>query len=440
MNEDQYPVTSGHVVIKQAGESHLVIETRTGVRGTANQDLRDLLILCDGTRTVKDIVEELCKDIREPRQKVKRKVIKSIEFLESLNFVKLEDAPHHVPLVIRDTDMGWPLDIVYLEVTNRCNLHCLHCYKDAGLPLPDELSTEEWFSVIDHVKDMGVLELAVTGGEPLVRDDIFSILQHAADHAMQLKLFTNGTLIDEESVHILKEIGVEEVLVSIEGATRETHERLRGKNTFDKVMKSISLLVENGMKVRSNTTLTIYNIPELESLVQMLLDLKVQGMVFDPLMGAGRGKEQESMIPPIEIGKMVSDLFKKFKQERKEKFELNFSSDIAEPDPSFSFCGIGTSMCTITANGNVCLCPAMSGPEHTAGKIKDTSLRKLWLESEVFQPFRTCRVVDMECRTCPSNLECRGGCKARVIQYYGKVCMPDPWMCAARGQEWPPER
>ncbi|MBU7029456.1 MAG: radical SAM protein [Theionarchaea archaeon] len=437
INEEEYPVTSGNVIIKKVRDFYRIIDVKTGTAGKANQDLRDLFVLCDGTRTVREILEELSKNYREPRPKVKEKVIKSIEFLEGLNFLSLNHTPQYTPLVIRESDMEWPLDIVYLEVTNTCNLDCIHCYKHAGPPLHNELSTDEWCSIIDHLKEIGVVELAVTGGEPLMRDDIFSILEHAARNAMWLKLFTNGTLINEETVQKLKEIGVEEIMVSIEGATKETHELIRGKDTFEKVIKSISLLIENGMKVRSNTVLYTENIPELENLVQLLLDLKVQDMILDPLMKWGRGEDKDNLIPPMEIGKKVAELLKKSEIEGKKIFELKFTSDIQNQDPNFSFCGIGTSMCAITANGNVCLCPALYGPEFTAGNVKDASVRELWLESKIFQPFRTCKTDDMQCKTCPSKLDCRGGCKARVLQYYGKVCMPDPWMCVTQGQKWP---
>lgn len=437
MNETLYPTTSGHVVIKKSGDFHIIKDVKKGIRGAANQDLRDLLILCDGTRTIKEILGELSRNYREPQKNVKKKMIKSIEFLEDLHFLELKDSPLHVPLIIRDTNMKWPLDIVYLEVTNTCNLNCIHCYKEAGSPFHDELSTQEWLAIIDQLKEMGVVELCITGGEPLTRDDIFSILKYGADNTLETKLFTNGILLDEESVHMLKDIGVGEIMVSIDGATKETHEMIRGKNTFDKTIAAISLLTEAGMRVRSNTTLHIHNVSELDALVSMLLDLKVQNMVFDSFMNSGRGKYHEDMIPPMDIGKIIRETFGKSKRKNPGTFELKFTSDIQNQDPSFSFCGIGTSMCTIKANGDVCLCPVLSDPEYTAGNIRCSPLRDMWLESDIFLPFRTCKVDDMQCRTCQAKFECRGGCKARVIQFYGKPCMPDPWMCVIRGQDWP---
>jgi hypothetical protein len=100
MNETLYPTTSGYVVIKKSGDFYTIMDVRKGIRGAANQDLRDLLILCDGTRTVKEILVELSINYKESQKNVKKKMI-----------LKLRDSPLHVPLTIRDKDMKWPLDM-----------------------------------------------------------------------------------------------------------------------------------------------------------------------------------------------------------------------------------------------------------------------------------------------------------------------------------------
>lgn len=434
--DEKYPVTSGQTVIKKRGETYAVKDVRTGIHGEANEDLQELLLLCDGTRTVKEISEEISKGYEESQKEVEKKVKKSIEFLEDLHFLHFADQPGYAPLIIRDTDLEWPLDAAYLEITNKCNLKCTHCYKTAGAPLPEELSTKEWFSIIDELEDLGILTVAVTGGEPFMRADLFDILEYLAAHAISVNLFTNGTLITTECIEALKELNPEKVVVSIDGATRKTHERIRGRNTFDKTVESIANLVKNGLHVRSNTLIYTENIKELELLIKMLLDVGVREMIFDRFMEAGRGVENTELIPPLEVGKVVSDICSTFEKEAPQKIELKYTEDIGEQKTPYSFCGIGTSMMTVKADGDVVLCPVLSDPEFTAGNIKDAPLRELW-ESTIFQPFRECSLDDMVCHTCPHSTECRGGCKARVFQHYKTFCMPDPWMCAARGQKWP---
>lgn len=436
LKDHVYPVTSGHLVIKKRGDINLVKDVKTGVKGRANDDSRELLLLCDGTRTVEEIVEEVAAEYQESKKDIKKKVKKSLEFLEDLRFLSTVEEPVYTPLIIRDADMAWPLDIVYLEVTNKCNLHCVHCYKGAGDALPEELDTKDWFTLVDDLRELGVLTVAVTGGEPLLREDIFDILQYIHKNSLSIALFTNGTLITEEVIAALTPLDVERVVVSIDG-TKETHEKIRGKNTFDKTVKSINQLIQHGFKVRSNTVIYTHNIHEIGNVIKMLLDYGVYEMIFDRFMDTGRGKDT-NLIPPLEMGAAVAEQCKNSEEKEPQRFELTFTSTVGEPDDYYSFCGIGTSMCTITANGNVVLCPVLSSPDYTAGNVKNASLKELWLNSEVFQPFRECTLDDIMCGTCPHKAECRGGCKARALQIYKKVCMPDPWMCSTRGQKWPP--
>jgi len=437
IDETLYPVTSGYVVIKRRGESSFVKDVKKGIGGKANDDLRELLLLCDGTKSAKEIAEEVSKTYKEPEKDVKKKVMKSIGFLEDLHLLELADNPGYQPLHVRDTNLEWPLDVAYLEVTNTCNLACIHCYKKGGNPLSNELDTEEWISIIDELKELGILTVAVTGGEPFTREDIFDIVEYIARNAISVNILTNGTLITPDCIEKLKEINPEKIIVSIDGATKETHERIRGEGTFDKTVESIALLTENGFKVRTNTVIYTGNVTEVEQLVRMLLGLGVQEMIFDRFMDTGRGGEYADLIPSFEIAKTISEQLSAFEKEAPQNLELKYTADIEELDLHYSFCGIGTSMVTIKANGDVVLCPVLSGPEFTAGNVKDTSLKELWLNSNIFQPFRECTLDDTVCKNCLYKSDCRGGCKARVFQYYNKVCMPDPWMCATRGQKWP---
>lgn len=430
-----YPTTSGKLIAKKQGDHYLIKDIKTGAHGKGNEDMIQLLLLCDGTRTVEEITAELSRDFEDPIKKMRKKTVKSIEFLKDLKFLESKDEKGYNPLIVRGNDLEWPLDLAYLEVTNTCNLRCIHCYKVAGEPLEGELSTEEWFSAIDTLKELGVITVAFTGGEPLMREDFFDLVAYAG-RDMGVNVFTNGTLLTEDVVKRLEEVQVEKVMVSIDGATAGTHEKIRGKDTFERTMRGVSLLVKHGVHVRSNTLIYTENAPEIETLIRTLRDLGVKEMIFDRFMEVGRGRGMGALMPPLEVGETLSEVVRRF-EGTPDQFELTFTPDMGgrEEEKIYSFCGVGTSMVTIKANGDVVVCPVLSGPEHTAGNIREDSLRKVWLESEVFQPFRDCTLDDTVCGACPDKSECRGGCKARVFQHYQKVCMPDPWMCAVRGKK-----
>jgi radical SAM protein with 4Fe4S-binding SPASM domain len=436
-SEREYLVSSGSLIVKrQKGGKYLVKDLKKRIQGKANEDLKELLVLCDGTRTVGDVVRELCRVYSEPEKEVRKKASKSIDFLCDLHFLEGSDQPLHTPPIVKNSDMEWPIDIAYLEVTNTCNLNCVHCYKEAGMSHGGELDKKGWISVIDSLASLGVVSIAVTGGEPLLRKDIFDILEHIVDNAIGLNLFTNGILLSEDVVCRLEDITPEKVMVSVDG-TRETHQKIRGENTYDKTVEGITRLVNHGIPVRSNTVVYTENVEELSDIIQTLIDLGVREMVFDRFMGAGRGREHENLIPPLEIGERVSQQCRTLEEKTPQRIELKFTSEMQNTESPYSFCGIGTSMVTITAQGDVVLCPVLSGPEYTAGNLGEEGLESLWKNSTVFEPFRQCTPENMVCGTCSHVLECRGGCKARVLHHYGTVCMPDPWMCATRGQPWP---
>lgn len=419
----KYPVTSGNVIIKKRGNTYFVKDVKTGVHGKGNKDLNELLLLCDGTKTIQEIAHKISHIYEKPLEDIQKTVVTSIEKLTKLHLVTVVDTPAYTPVIVRDADLTWPLDMVYLEITNSCNLNCIHCYKTAGDALPHELTTKEWGTVIDELAALGVFAASVTGGEPFMRKDLFDILTLLTENTIGITLFTNGTLLTEEYVKKLKRIGLEKVAVSIDG-TKKGHENIRGKSTFDKTVKGIKLLIEYGLTVRSNTLVYTGNIHELEALIQLLLELGVNEMVFDRFMGVGRG-ECSPLIPHLDTGKTLSDIRKKF-----EDIHMKYG----DATGLYSFCGIGTSMVTITAQGDVVLCPVLSSPDYCGGNVRDT-LRRVW-DSPVFQPLRDCN-LDTACGACPFKSDCKGGCKARVFQHYETFCMPDPWMCAVRGQAWP---
>ncbi|MBU7019447.1 MAG: radical SAM protein [Theionarchaea archaeon] len=436
-SEKEFLVSSGSLVIKkQKGGSYLVKDLKQRIQGKGNEDLKELLVMCDGTRTEDDVVRELCRLYSEPEKEVGKKASKSIAFLRDLHFLGSSHEPLHTPVIVRDSDMEWPVDVAYLEVTNACNLKCVHCYKEAGVPRGEELGTEDWVSLIDELASLGVVSIAVTGGEPLLREDIFDILECIVDNVIGLNLFTNGTLLTEDTVSRLKDLNPEKVMVSVDGM-KETHQKIRGENTYDRTLKGITRLINDGIPVRSNTVVHSENVGELSDIIQVLVDLGVREMVFDQFMEAGRGREHGNLIPALEMGEKVSQQCRAFEEKTPQRIELKFTSEMQNTESSYSFCGVGTSMLTVTAYGDVVLCPVLSSPEHTAGNLKDESLESLWMNSPVFDPFRQCTPENMVCGTCPHVTECRGGCKARVLHYYNKVCMPDPWMCATRGQPWP---
>jgi len=183
-----------------------------------------------------------------------------------------------------------PGPVVIWNLIRRCNLTCKHCYAlSADHDYPGELSTDEVFTVMDDLKGLRVPVLILSGGEPLLRHDIFDIAARAKAMGFYVGLSTNGTLIDAPMADRITELGFDYVGISIDGM-REIHDRFRRKvGAFDASLGAVRLLRERGVKVGLRYTMTDMNASDLPALMQLLEDEDLDKFYFSHLNYAGRG-------------------------------------------------------------------------------------------------------------------------------------------------------
>ncbi|MCU7877899.1 MAG: heme d1 biosynthesis radical SAM protein NirJ [Candidatus Thiodiazotropha sp. (ex Lucinoma borealis)] len=180
--------------------------------------------------------------------------------------------------------------VVIWNLVRRCNLTCRHCYAtSADKDFPGELDTPQVYTVMDDLKAYGVPVLILSGGEPLMRPDIFEISRRAKAEGFYVGLSSNGTLITEETIGDIAEVGYDYVGISIDGM-RETHDRFRRKQgAFDESLHGIRLCREAGLKVGLRFTLTQENAAELPDLLQLMDAEGVEKFYLSHLNYAGRG-------------------------------------------------------------------------------------------------------------------------------------------------------
>ena len=183
-----------------------------------------------------------------------------------------------------------PGPVVIWNLIRRCNLTCKHCYSiSADRDFPGELSTEEVFAVMDDLKAFGVPVLILSGGEPLLRPDVFEISQRAKALGFYVGLSSNGTLIDAHNIGAIAALGYDYVGISIDGM-RETHDRFRRRQgAFDASLRGIRLCREHGIKVGLRFTLTRDNAAELPDLLALMADEEIDKFYLSHLNYAGRG-------------------------------------------------------------------------------------------------------------------------------------------------------
>jgi heme d1 biosynthesis radical SAM protein NirJ len=188
-----------------------------------------------------------------------------------------------------------PGPVVIWNLIRRCNLTCKHCYSiSADKDFPGELSTEEVFAVMDDLKAFSVPVLILSGGEPLLRPDIFEISHRAKAMGFYTGLSTNGTLIDENNIDEIAAVAYDYIGISIDGI-KETHDRFRRKQgAFDAAMAGLRLCKRNGMKVGLRFTMTQDNARDLPLLLKLIDDEDVDKFYFSHLNYAGRGNRNRS--------------------------------------------------------------------------------------------------------------------------------------------------
>jgi heme d1 biosynthesis radical SAM protein NirJ len=204
-------------------------------------------------------------------------------YLHALNRGKLV-APKPAPVMSGDGP------VVIWNLIRRCNLACKHCYAtSADIDFEGELSTAEVIAVMEDLKGYGVSVLILSGGEPLLRPDIFEISQHAKSMGFYVGLSSNGTRITADNIDAIAAVGYDYVGVSLDGM-RETHDRFRRKaGAFDEAMRGIRLCLDIGIKVGLRLTLTQDNAAELPDLLQLMHDEQIDKFYLSHLNYAGRG-------------------------------------------------------------------------------------------------------------------------------------------------------
>jgi heme d1 biosynthesis radical SAM protein NirJ len=204
----------------------------------------------------------------------------------------MQELVNPTPVVERRSPPG---PVVIWNLIRRCNLTCKHCYSiSADIDFKGELSTDEVYTVMDDLKDFKVPVLILSGGEPLLRPDIFDISRRAKDKGFYVGLSTNGTLIDEANIDAIAAIGYDYVGISIDG-TRETHDLFRRKQgAYEASLHGIRLCRDRGIKVGLRFTMTQDNDAELPDMLQLMADESIDKFYFSHLNYAGRGNRNRA--------------------------------------------------------------------------------------------------------------------------------------------------
>lgn len=320
-----------------------------------------------------------------------------------------------------------PLRVTW-DLTTKCNLFCRHCYNTSRLrgerSPPNSLHT-----IAEKLADTGIFLVTLSGGEPLMEPEIWTLIQMFNDKKKPVELATNGTLITEKVARKIKKFNINSVQISIDGL-RETHDYQRGvKGCFDKSMKGAEYVLKEDIPVIVSTVVWQENVEEVQPLLEVLLQIGVQGFRATRLISMGRGKT--SKLEPLTKNQIKSLTLHMLEQREKLQGQIQILLDecisflgeeIHEYGLSWSGCPAGRTECAVDFKGNVYPCVFLTYDEFCIGNLLESSFDEIW-HSENFEKFRK---IERVCN-CEIADFCKGGCPAAAYGMYGDITRKDPY-------------
>lgn len=297
------------------------------------------------------------------------------------------------------------LETVYLELTRRCNLRCIHCSNSSGSPLNNELTQDEVIDLINQLRSMSVKDLRIYGGEPLLRDDLFAIASYAKDYNMDVSIYTNGLLIDEKIIDSLKQVSMSRVLVGLDGSEKK-HDRIRSKQgSYEKTTAAIKSLVSNGFVVDVFFTVSKINSDEIMKTFEHCAALGVRSVKSNIVSKTGRAKKNWHLLSltPAKIRSSVLTIGNAHQQ---------YFGSIKKR----GVCGAGITEIMIAANGSIYPCPLLVESTFCSGNLRNNSLNEIWNDPQgLLSTLRNILIEGSYCGKCNKKAECGGGCRARAL-------------------------
>jgi radical SAM protein with 4Fe4S-binding SPASM domain len=347
----------------------------------------------------------------------------------------------------KSTEHFVPLVMSY-NVTRECNMKCSHCYINAtDKKLEDELTTKEAKALIDQIYQVSSPLLILSGGEPLLRPDIFELIEYGSKKGLKMGLGSNGYLIDDAVAKKLKTAGIATVSISLDSSLPAQHDEFRGvAGAWEKAVNACKALRKNNVLVQVNTTLTHDNYNQIDDIMALAESIGVENFHLFFLVPTGRGVKLTD-ISPQKYEDMITNTFTKVHKHR-----LNVRPSCA---PQFMRiakgmgldmrqwirgCIAGMHYCRIYPNGDVTPCPYLP---IKLGNVREQSFKDIWFGSEVFKALRNPDCLKGKCGACEFKTIC-GGCRARAyglssdfVDYCGDLHVPveakkdylteDPW-------------
>lgn len=334
--------------------------------------------------------------------------------------------------------------LIAWEITRRCHLKCKHCRASAeDESYENEFSTEEIKKTLVNIASFSKPIIILTGGEPMMRDDIYEIAAFGNSLGLRMVMAPCGKLVDSESIRKMKEAGIQRISLSIDGASKKTHDNFRGQvGSFEDAIHAAEVARDGGMPFQINTTVTKSNLPELGEIFNLVQ--KLGAVSFHPflLVPTGRGKDLAGLeLTPEEYEetlKKISEWAKNssldvkptcaphyFRIKGRDSKATKISHGHGGMYHATRGCLGGTGFAFISHRGIVQICGFLDVP---CGDVRKSNydFRHIWETSDIFLKMRDKNAYKGKCGICEFHDVC-GGCRARAYAATGDFMKPEPY-------------
>jgi PqqA peptide cyclase len=320
------------------------------------------------------------------------------------------------------------------ELSYQCPLHCPYCSNPVdigGERYRDELSTDDWIRVFDQARGLGVLQLALTGGEPMLRRDLVALCAGARDAGLYSSLITAGTLFTPVRARELKDAGLDHVQISFQSPVAEENDRIGGNRSFVKKVAAARAARELDFPLTINCVLHRQNLDRIEELLDLTVELDAQRLELANTQYYGWAVlNQDALMPSWAQLRRGEEAVKRFRERVGPKVDVLWVlPDFYEEEPKPCMGGWGRTALVVAPNGDVLPCQAASTiPGLEFANVRDHPLEWVWNESDAFSRFRGTDWMQEPCRTCPLGRQevDWGGCRCQALRLTGDPAATDP--------------
>jgi mycofactocin biosynthetic radical S-adenosylmethionine protein MftC len=312
------------------------------------------------------------------------------------------------------------------ELTYACNLACIHCLSSSGRRDPRELSTEQCLSVVDELARMQVFYINIGGGEPTIRPDFFTIIDHSVDKGVGVKFSTNGSRIDPATARRLTGSDYVDIQISLDGADAATNDAVRGYGSYATARQAMDNLADAGFgQFKISVVMTRQNVPQLDAFEELAQSYGAE-LRLTRLRPSGRGADTWDQLHPSQSDQRALYQWLVKRPHVLTGDSFFHLSALGESLPGLNLCGAGRIVCLIDPVGDVYACPFVLHDEFKAGNVLEQGgFDQIWKSSDLFTSLREPQSPGA-CASCGSFDACQGGCMAAKFFTGLPLDGPDP--------------